>query len=106
MSIKNIKVRFNLDKENDRRAYEYFKNCNTSYSKAVICVINDYVQMKEEREAEEAFLERIIATVRENLQVSVPVGTFLQMMQPAAQPKQDPTEESETAALDFLDGFS
>ena len=106
MSIKNIKVRFNTEKGNDRRAYEYLKNCDTSYSKAVICGINDYVQMKAEREAEEVFLERIIATVRESLQVSVPVGTFLQMMHPTTQLKQEPTEDSADAALDFLDGFS
>ena len=105
MSIKNIKVRFNTEKENDRRAYEYLKSCDTSYSKAVICIINDYMQMKEERKAEEAFLERIIATVRECLQVSVPVGTFLLMMQPTIQPKLEPTEDSADAALDFLDGF-
>ena len=105
MSIKNIKVRFNLDKENDCRAYEYLQNCDTSYSKAVIYVINDYVRMKAEKDSEETFLERIIATVRESLQISVPMGTFLQMMQPTSPPKQEPTEDSEDAALDFLDGF-
>ena len=26
MSIKNVKVRFNLSKENDRKAYEYLQN--------------------------------------------------------------------------------
>ena len=36
MSIKNLKIRFNLDKENDRKAYEYLQGADRSYSKAVI----------------------------------------------------------------------
>ena len=43
MSVRNIKVRFNLDKENDRRAYEYLKESETSYSKAVISAICRYM---------------------------------------------------------------
>ena len=26
MSVKNVKIRFNLNKENDRKAYEYLQN--------------------------------------------------------------------------------
>ena len=26
MSVKNVKIRFNLDKENDRRAYDYLQS--------------------------------------------------------------------------------
>ena len=36
MSIKNVKIRFNLDKENDRKAYDYLQGAEKSYSKAVI----------------------------------------------------------------------
>ena len=36
MSIKNVKIRFNLDKENDRKAYEYLCNAEKSYSKAAV----------------------------------------------------------------------
>ena len=39
MSIKNMKIRFNLDKENDRKAYDYLQNAEKSYSKAVISAI-------------------------------------------------------------------
>ncbi len=30
MSVKNVKVRFNLDKENNRKAYEYLQNAEVS----------------------------------------------------------------------------
>ena len=32
MSVKNVKIRFNLDKENDRMAYDYLQSAEISYS--------------------------------------------------------------------------
>lgn len=49
MSVKNIKIRFNLDKENDRKAYEYLQSADKSYSKAVISTICDYIELKEKK---------------------------------------------------------
>lgn len=34
MSVKNVKIRFNLNRENDRRAYEYLQGTEASYSTA------------------------------------------------------------------------
>ena len=34
--IKNVKIRFNLNNENDRKAYDYLQGAEKSYSKAVI----------------------------------------------------------------------
>ena len=45
MSIKNVKVRFNLDKGNDRKAYEYLQGADVSYSKAVISAICGYMEL-------------------------------------------------------------
>ena len=67
MSIKNIKIRFNLDKENDRKAYDYLQDAEKSYSKAVISVICEYIDLSERLATEDAFLERIIATIKEPL---------------------------------------
>ena len=39
MGIKNMKIRFNLNKENDRKAYDYLQGTEKSYSKAVISAI-------------------------------------------------------------------
>lgn len=65
MSIKNVKVRFNLSKENDRKAYEYLQGAEVSYSKAVISAICGYMELSERTATEEAFLERVISTIRE-----------------------------------------
>ena len=108
MSIKNVKVRFNLSKDNDRRAYEYLQNAEVSYSKAVISAICGYVELSERTATEDAFLERVISTIREETAKVNPLGGLLQLVQPP--PVQIPAEkennaETEEAMLDFLDSF-
>ena len=108
MSVKNIKIRFNLDKENDRKAYDYLQNTDKSYSKAVISVICDYMELTEKSANEASFLERVIATIREETVKANPFGSLLQLVQ--TQPAQAPAEkvdntENEETMLDFLDGF-
>ena len=108
MSVKNVKIRFNLDKENDRRAYDYLQGADKSYSKAVISAICGFMELSERTASEDNFLERVISTIREEVAKSNPLGGLLQFVQtPSAQ---TPTEkennaETEEAVLDFLDNF-
>ncbi len=108
MSVKNVKIRFNLDKENDRRAYDYLQSAEKSYSKAVISAICGFMELSERTANEDTFLERVITTIREEVAKSNPLGGLLQFVQtPSAQ---TPTEkennaETEEAVLDFLDSF-
>lgn len=108
MSVKNVKIRFNLNKENDRRAYDYLQNAEKSYSKAVISAICEFLELSEKAAAEDAFLERIISTVRTEMAKYNPLGGLLQFVQ--TPPAQIPDEkaknpETEEAVLDFLDHF-
>ena len=108
MSIKNVKIRFNLDKENDRKAYDYLQTADKSYSKAVISAICGYMKLSEKAANENAFLERIISTIREEAAKINPLGGLLQFVQTL--PAQAPTEnendtETEEAVFDFLDSF-
>ena len=108
MSIKNVKIRFNLDKENDRKAYEYLQGADHSYSKAVISAICEYLGLSERMATEDAVLERIIATIKEELAKTNPFGGVLQLMQ--TPPAQIPTEkenkaETEETVMDFMDNF-
>ena len=108
MSIKNVKIRFNLDKENDRKAYEYLQGAEKSYSKAVISAICEYLGLSERTATEDAFLERIIMTIREEVAKINPLGGLLQFVQtlPAQTPAENESKaESEEAMLDFLDSF-
>ena len=108
MNIKNVKVRFNLDKENDRRAYEYLQSRETSYSKAVISAICGYLSLSERKAAEDAFLERVIQTIREETASLNPLRGLLQMVQTSVQAPpvaEETTSENNQAVLDFLASF-
>ena len=105
--IKNVKIRFNLNNENDRKAYEYLQGADHSYSKAVISAICEYLELSERTATEDAFLERVIATIREEVSKSNPLGGLLQLAQTPSAPT--PTEkentENEETVMDFMDNF-
>lgn len=108
MSVRNVKIRFNLDKENDRRAYDYLQSAEKSYSKAVISAICGFMELSEKAASEADFLERVITTIREETAKSNPLGSLLQFVQ--TPPAQIPAEkennaETEEVMLDFLDSF-
>ena len=108
MSVKNVKIRFNLDKENDRRAYDYLQSAEKSYSKAVISAICGFIELSERTADEDAFLDRVIATIREEVAKSNPFGGLLQFVQtPSAQTpaEKENNAETEETVLDFLDSF-
>lgn len=108
MSIKNVKIRFNLDKENHRKAYDYLQSAEKSYSKAVISAICAFWELSERTATEDAFLDRVIATIREETAKINPLGGLLQLVQtPSAQipAEKETCTETEEAVLDFLDNF-
>ena len=128
MSIVSTNIRFNLEKEADRKAWDHLqrrdKREHRSYSKAVIAAVNDYFERRgrlaadpylETREKEDAFLLRVLETIRAGLNQSAPVNTadaLLQLLQ-GIQPQpnqtvdvsQEDQQEADDTALDFVDGF-
>ena len=105
--IKNVKIRFNLNNENDRKAYDYLQDAEKSYSKAVISAICEYMDLSERLASEDAFRERIIATIREEVSKSNPFGGLLQLVQTPSATTSTEKENTETeeAVMDFLDNF-
>ena len=105
--IKNVKIRFNLNNENDRKAYDYLQGTEKSYSKAVISVICEYIDLSERLATEDAFRERIITTIREEVSKSNPFGGLLQLVQtpPVPIPTEKKNTENEETVMDFMDNF-
>ena len=126
--VVSTNIRFNLEKEADRTAWEYLqqrdKRQHRSYSRAVIAAVNDYFERRgrlfsdpylETREKEDAFLLRVLETIRAGFDHAAPVGTantllnLLQniSLQPASAENvvQEDQQESDDAALDFVDIF-
>ena len=104
--IKNVKIRFNLNKENDRKAYDYLQDAEKSYSKAVISAICEYLGLSERMATEDAFLERIIATIKEESAKNNPFGLLQLVQTPSAvTPAEKENTETEEAVMDFIDNF-
>ena len=126
--IVSTNIRFNLEKETDRTAWEYLQHRDKkqyrSYSRAVITAVNDYFERRgrlvsdpylETREKEDAFLLRVLETIRAGFDHAVTVGTantllnLLQNFQPQPAPianaVQEEQQEADDTALDFVDGF-
>lgn len=126
--IVSTNIRFNLEKEADRTAWEYLQHRDKkqyrSYSRAVITAVNDYFERRgrlvsdpylETREKEDAFLLRVLETIRAGFDHAAPVGTtntllnLLQNFQPQPAPianaVQEEQQEADDTALDFVDGF-
>jgi hypothetical protein len=126
--IVSTNIRFNLEKEADRTAWEYLQHRDRgqhrSYSRAVIAAVNDYFERRgrlaadpylETREKEDSFLLRVLETIRAGFNQAAPVSTadtllrFLQGVQPQAVPAgeviQEDQQEADDTALDFVDSF-
>ena len=118
-NVINTNIRLNLNREADRRAYERMRTRDRkehkSYSSLVVTAVNEYFDRKdrldadpylETREKEDAFLDRVIETVRTSAQEAVSLNLFaglLRTMQSG--PTEKPREDSSEEALDYLDGF-
>ena len=128
MSIVSTNIRFNLEKEADRTAWDHLqrrdKREHRSYSKAVIAAVNDYFERRgrleadsylETREKEDAFLLRVLETIRAGLSQGASsngADTLLRLLQVAQsqstlveEAPQEDQQEADDMALDFVDGF-
>ena len=126
-------IRFNLDREEDRRALEYLqgegRNRYGSYTQAIITALNGCcekqagqidVEVNPEQAREEAFLRRIEETIHKAIEDS-PIGSMAMLMRlfqtipaasipatAAAQSEplaEDEPEEDWSSADDFMSGF-
>ena len=123
----NTNIRFNLENEADRKAWERLRNMDRrkykSYTKAVVAALNDYFDRQERldadayletREKEDAFLKRILDTIEQGLKASSAnnaAGNLLQLLAvstPNETTVQEPNAANDTdmdAALDFAESF-
>ena len=121
----NTNIRFNLENEADRKAWEHLCNMDRkkykSYTKAVVIALNDYFDRQEQladdayletREKEDAFLKKVLDTINQGLQEYSAVGLFgglTQLMNKVQ--SAEPTvanignDDYVDTALDFTDSF-
>lgn len=126
--VVSTNIRFNLEKEADRTAWEYLqqreKGQHRSYSRAVIAAVNDYFERRgrlaadpylESREKEDSFLLWVLETIQAGFDHAAPVSpvaTLLNLLQnippqpaSAENATQEDQQEADDTALDFVDSF-
>lgn len=92
MSIKRMSLRFNLDNEADRKAWELLQNLSGSKNKAIISAINGYF------EQDNNLAEIVRETIAECLRnISVVLAQ--------AEPTTEILSEEENELMDSLDMF-
>ena len=119
----NTNIRLNLNKAEDRQAWEFLQNMDRkkykSYSRAVVAAINDYFARQdrlandpflESREKEDAFLQKILDTIREGLQSSdaglAGLSALLRTARSISMPAQESmTDENLDIAMDFMNSL-
>ena len=122
----NTNIRLNLDRADDRQAWEYLQNMDRkryrSYSRAVVAAINDHFGRLERirddpyletREKEDAFLKKVIETISGALTQAAPAlgfSSLVGLLQSAVQSPEKPApgeqqEDLTDMALDFADSF-
>lgn len=125
-TIINTNIRLNLNRPADRQAWEYLQNLDRkrfkSYSSAVVTAINDYYSRQERlgedsyletREKEDAFLEKVLETIREGLRSSdtglaglAALFQNIQPTRPVTTPEEDTMSEEDYAiAMDFINSL-
>ena len=119
--IINTNIRFNLDNEDDRKAYKYLQSMDRkqykSYTKAVVIAINAYFERQqrleadsylETREKEDIFLQKVLDTIEQGIKTAGNISGLIQLLSASTgqQPQvQHNTEEDTNAALNFADSF-
>ncbi len=123
--IINTNIRFNLENDADRRAWERLQNMDRrkykSYTKAVVAALNYYFDRQERfaadayletREKEDAFLKKVLDTIIQGFQEYSSVGIISNLTQllnkehpPELISGNSDNDEYADTALDFADSF-
>ncbi len=113
MNIRNVKLRLNLDREEDRRVFDFLQSKDDSYTKTVVSALCEYLDRSDEKTREDMFLTRLTAIIREEMANHNPLAGLLNMVQTASEQtpslpstvEKEEASETEEALLDFLDNF-
>ena len=96
--IINTNIRFNLDNEDDRKAYEYLQDMDRqqykSYTKAVVIALIEHFERQqrleadsylETREKEDMFLKKVLDTIEQGLKTAGSIGGLIQLLSATAE---------------------
>ena len=106
-----VNLRFNLNRTDDRRAWEYLKQQTvlreSSLNRTLVEILLEHFAAQQKTDNEDALIERIVAAVRKELR-QTPAFSLSQLFQaPTAESPSanQESEENEAIVEDFLENF-
>ena len=100
MKRPRAEARFDLNREADRRAWEFLQGSSISRSRLIITALNAYADGLDEQARQNAFYDRVIETIRSELR-----GNSAAAISFPAQPEAQAANTDEDAMDAFLDSF-
>ena len=100
MKHPRAEARFDLEQEEDRRAWEFLQSSPLSRSRLIITALNAYADAQDEQARQDAFFERVIETIRAELRSNAVVAIPL-----PNQPEAHAASTDEDAMYAFLDSL-
>lgn len=116
MRIKRLGLRFNLDKEPDKKAFEFLQSVDCkSLNKYIISIIAEYADMSKTEKEKTDLIEAIVIAVNDAINsnqalhfISLIGKTAQNVQQPDMQqeaPKKNIQDENASASMNFLNSI-
>ena len=103
--IRRTDVRFNLSREEDRRAWEFLHTAGAKQNRLIIQAINAYADMENRNAWQDTLLREIDHSIRDAVRETLD-NTVLVAPAPAENTQAEtPQQENDAAMFDFLDSF-
>ena len=103
--IRRTDVRFNLTREEDRRAWEYLHTAGAKQNRLIIQAINAYADMESRNTWQDTLLREIDHSIREAVRESLD-NAVLDAPAPTENTQSEASrDENDSAMFDFLDSF-
>ena len=103
--IRRTDVRFNLSREEDRRAWEYLHTAGAKQNRLIIQAINAYAEMENRNTWQDTLLREIDHSIREAVRESLD-NAVLDAPAPTENTQSEASrDENDSAMFDFLDSF-
>ena len=103
--IKRTDVRFNLSRNEDRRAWEFLHTTGAKQNRLIIQAINTYADMENRNTWQDTLLREIDHSIREAVRESLD-NAVLDAPAPTENTQSEASrDENDSAMFDFLDSF-
>ena len=103
--IRRTDVRFNLTREEDRRAWEFLHTAGAKQNRLIIQAINAYAVLEERESWQQTLVEQIDHSIREAVRETLG-NVVLETPDPTENAQSELSQQENDAAMfDFLDSF-